>query len=88
MIETVKRTADPVSRPVAEAIGDASTKRMKWMEGMLQEMQMTPPSSSGCWRAPQSGVSTGTQDRAAQGQGSPNWEQVQRWMENCPDCSN
>jgi hypothetical protein len=32
MIETLKRTADSVSRPVADAIGDACTQRMQRME--------------------------------------------------------
>lgn len=88
VIETVKRTADPVSRPVANAIGDACTQRMKWIEAMMQDMKMTPPSCSGCWWGSSGTTSTGVQKSAAQGQGSPNREQMQRWMDDCPDWSN
>jgi hypothetical protein len=88
MIETVKRTADPVSRPVADEIGNVCTERMKWMEGMMKDMNMTPPSYSGCWWTPSREVSTGAQDSATRGQDSPTGEQMQQWMDDCPDWNN
>lgn len=88
VIETVKRTADPVSRPVADEIGEVSTRRMKWMEGMMKEMNMTPPSCSGCWWGSSGTASTGAQENVSQGQSGPNREQMQQWMEDCPDRCN
>lgn len=88
VIETVKQTADPVSRPVADAIGDVCTERMEWMEGMMKEMKMTPPSCSGCWWGPQSAVSPAATGEPAPEQTTPNRDQMQRWMENCPNCGN
>ena len=87
MIETVKRTADATTRPVAEAIGNDCTQRMKWMEGMMQDMEMTPPSCSGCWCTPQSKVSS-AKEGASEAKGSPSKKQMQRWMDNCPGCGN
>jgi len=85
MIETVKRTADPASRPVADKIGNICTERMKWMDSMMKEMKMTPPSCSGCWWGESGEKSAGGEVAAPQKQNIPSREQMQGWMDDCPD---
>jgi len=85
VIDAVAPTARPADRPVASAFSEMCDERMDWMEGMMQDMRMTPAWSG--WRQgprqiPAANTPEETNERKPT---NPSREKMRRWMDDCPD---
>ncbi len=86
VIDALASTTRPADRPVATAFSEMCDERMKWMEGMMQDMRMKPPSWSGRrqgWE--QSATPDASEQTNPQKATAPSKQQMRRWMDDCPD---
>jgi len=86
VIATIQQTAPPKDQTVANSFGDMCDQRMNWMEGMMEDMRMTPPTES-TWRPrrePAAKPDTSAETRTSN-KPPPSQQQVRRWMDDCPD---
>ncbi len=86
VIEAVAPTARPADRLVASAFSETCDERMDWMEGMMQDMRLPPPSWSDRRREPRQEPDSNREEAVnPRKPPNPTREQMRRWMDDCPD---
>lgn len=86
VITAIQQTAPPKDQTVANSFGDMCDQRMNWMDGMMEDMRMTPPTEAG-WRPrrePAAKADTSAETKTPN-KPPPSQQQVRRWMDDCPD---
>ena len=81
VITAIQHKAQPQDQAVANSFSDMCDQRMNWMEGMMDDMCMTPPSRTSRPNREDASTSNPPTEKAP-----PSERKMRQWMDDCPDC--